>query len=189
MITDTDQELTAPLSVLRYVQRLVEPLSDATRDDYFTDLDCCSLLAVPILSRGGLRAVLLLENRLIRAAFTTERLDTVTLIAGQLAVSLDNTQLYAELTTSRTRIVTAADQTRRRIERDLHDGAQQELVTLVLQARAAQALVPTDAVELAAQLDDLATRASSALDELRELARGIHPATLTEGGLPAAYAR
>src|SRR6202007_1058721 len=56
----------------------------------------CSLLTVPVLSRGALRAVLLLENRLIRAAFTTGRLDAVQLIAGQLAVSLDNAQLYAE---------------------------------------------------------------------------------------------
>ena len=77
-------------------------MADATRDDrfardpYFADLDCCSLLALPILSRGTLRAVLLLENRLIRGAFTTERLDAVKLIAGQLAVSLDNAQLYAE---------------------------------------------------------------------------------------------
>ena len=75
-----------PMSVLRYVQRTGEPLvvADATRDDrfardpYFADADCCSLLAVPILSRGTLRAVLLLENRLIRGAFTTDRLDAVT---------------------------------------------------------------------------------------------------------------
>ncbi|GAA3049896.1 AAA family ATPase [Pseudonocardia yunnanensis] len=193
-VTGTTEEHLAPLSVLRYVQRTGQPLvvPDATDDDrfardpYLTDRDCCSLLAVPILSRGRLRAVLLLENRLIRAAFTTDRLDAVILIAGQLAVSLDNTQLYAELTTSRARIVTTADKTRRRIERDLHDGAQQELVALALQARAAQTLVPPDADELAAQLHDLATRADSALDELRELARGIHPALLAEGGLPPA---
>ena len=92
------------MSVLRYVQRTREPLvvGDATGDDrfardpYFADITCCSLLAVPILSRGALRAVLLLENRLIRAAFTTGRLDAVNLIAGQLTVSLDNAQLYAE---------------------------------------------------------------------------------------------
>ena len=92
------------MSVLRYVQRTREPLvvGDATGDDrfardpYFAGITCCSLLAVPILSRGALRAVLLLENRLIRAAFTTGRLDAVNLIAGQLAVSLDNAQLYAE---------------------------------------------------------------------------------------------
>jgi signal transduction histidine kinase len=192
-VSGTGHEQAVPLSVLRYVQRTGEPLvvADATRDDrfardpYLADLDCCSLLALPILSRGVLRAVLLLENRLIRAAFTTDRLDAVTLIAGQLAVSLDNTQLYAELTTSRARIVTTADHTRRRIERDLHDGAQQRLVSLALRLRMAQA-APPEPDELAAQLGDLATQATSALDELRELARGIHPAILAEGGLPPA---
>ncbi len=77
-------------------------MADATGDDrfardpYFAGLDRCSLLAVPILSRGLLRAVLLLENRLIRGAFTAGRLDAVQLIAAQLAVSLDNAQLYAD---------------------------------------------------------------------------------------------
>src|SRR5271166_6432021 len=92
-----------PASVLRYVQRTGEPLvvADAAGDDrfardpYFTGAGSCALLAVPVVSRGALRAVLLLENRLIRGAFTTERLDAVKLIAGQLAVSLDNAQLYA----------------------------------------------------------------------------------------------
>jgi signal transduction histidine kinase len=193
-ISGSGQERAVPLSVLRYAQRTGEPLlvADATGDDrfardpYFTDLDCCSLLALPILSRGRPRAVLLLENRLIRGAFTTERLDAVKLIAGQLAVSLDNAQLYAELTTSRARIVAAADQTRRRIERDLHDGAQQRLVSLALRLRTAQAAVPPDADELAAELDELAAEASGALDEFCELARGIHPAILARGGLPPA---
>jgi signal transduction histidine kinase len=97
------QEGAVPMSVLRYVQRTHEPLivPDAARDDrfardtYFADVDCCSLLALPILSRGTLRAVLLLENRLLSGAFTDRRLDAVKLIAGQLAVSLDNAQLYA----------------------------------------------------------------------------------------------
>ena len=100
----TGQERAAPMSVLRYAQRTRKPLvvDDAGRDDrfardpYFAGVDCCSLLAVPILSRGTLRAVLLLENRLLGAAFTAGRLDAVELIAGQLAVSLDNAQLYAE---------------------------------------------------------------------------------------------
>jgi GAF domain-containing protein len=102
--SDGGREGAVPMSVLRYVQRTGEPLvaDDATRDDRFSrdpcfaDAGCCSLLAVPILSRGVLRAVLLLENRLIRAAFTTGRLDAVNLIAAQLTVSLDNAQLYAE---------------------------------------------------------------------------------------------
>jgi signal transduction histidine kinase len=143
-------------------------------------------LAVPILGRGTLRAVLLLENRLLRGAFTTDRLDAVTLIAGQLAVSLDNAQLYTELTASRARIVAAADHARRRIERDLHDGAQQRLVSFALRLRAAQARLPPESGELTAQLDSLVGETISVLDELRELARGIHPAVLAEGGLAPA---
>jgi signal transduction histidine kinase len=102
--TGTGAERAVPMSVLRYLQRTREPLvvADATSDDrfardaYFADIDACSLLAVPIVSRGTLQALLVLENRLIRDAFTTERLDVVKLIAGQLAVSLDNAQLYAD---------------------------------------------------------------------------------------------
>ncbi|MBN1171469.1 MAG: diguanylate cyclase, partial [Micromonosporaceae bacterium] len=94
-----------PLSAFRYAERTREPLiiDDATgderfrRDPYFADLDCCSLLVIPILTRGSPRAMLLLENRLSRAAFTPARLDGVMLIAGQLAVSLDNALLYASL--------------------------------------------------------------------------------------------
>jgi len=109
-------------------------------------------------------------------------LPAVKLIAAQLRVSLDNAQLYAELTESRARIVAAADQTCRRIERDLHDGAQQRLANLVLQARMAQEAVPGTG-ELAARLDALAAEATTAMAELRDLARGIHPAVLAEGGL------
>src|SRR5208282_4143377 len=91
--------------------------------------------------------------------------------------------LYAELTTSRARIVAAADQARRRIERDLHDGAQQRLVSLALQLRAAQAAVPPELGELGADLSRAAAEATGALEEVREIARGIHPAVLAEGGL------
>jgi signal transduction histidine kinase/predicted ATPase len=103
-VSGTGYERAVPVSVLRYVRRTREPLvvADAARDDrfsrdpYFAGVDSCSLLAVPILSRGTLRAVLLLENRVLGGAFTARRLDAVKLIAGQLAVSLDNAQLYAE---------------------------------------------------------------------------------------------
>ena len=187
----TGHERAVPMSVLRYAQRTREPLvvADAVgdarfaRDPYFADAGCCSLLALPILSRGTLRAVLVLENRLIRGAFTAERLDAVQLIAGQLAVSVDNAQLYAELTTSRARIVAAADLARRRIERDLHDGAQQRLVSLALLLRAARAAVPPDLGGLGADLDRAAAEATGALEEVREIARGLHPAVLAEGGL------
>jgi len=189
-VSGTGHETAVPMSVLRYAQRTGEPLvaGDATQDDrfardpYFADADCCSLLALPV-SRGRLRAMLVLENRLLRGAFTTERLDAVKLIAGQLAVSLNNAQLYAELSQPRARIVATADQTRLRIERDLHDDAQQQLVTFALQLRAAQAAAPPEAGELARQVGDVAAGLASALEELREIAHGIHPAILADGGL------
>jgi signal transduction histidine kinase len=88
-----------------------------------------------------------------------------------------------ELAASRTRIVAAGDQARRRIERDLHDGTQQRLVSLVLDLRAAEAAVPPELPGLRAQLAGVADGLAGALDELRELSRGIHPAILSEGGL------
>jgi signal transduction histidine kinase len=353
-----------PMSVLRYLRRIREPLivSDAvtddrfTRDPYFDGAGCCSLLAMPVTGHGVLQAVLLLENRLIRGAFTAARLDAVALIAGQLAVSLRNVQLYAEygriadeqaalhrvatlvargappqevftavaeetgrlldadnsvlvrydepaqtlvivgahlrsdaapptplggslplggynvttlvyetgrpgridyerdsvsghtghvaanvwgfrssvgvpviiegrpwgclvvaqgrhqllpadtesrlaaftklvataianaeasaeVAASRARVVAAADQARRNIERDLHDGAQQRLVSLGLLLRQAQAAVPPELRALGAELEQAVTAANSTLDEVRELARGVHPAVLTSGGL------
>jgi signal transduction histidine kinase len=98
-----------------------------------------------------------------------------------MATSLEHSR--AELAASRARIVTAADQARRRIERDLHDGIQQRLVSLGLNVRAVQADLPAELPELRAELDRLATGLGSAVDELRELSRGIHPAILSEGGL------
>jgi signal transduction histidine kinase len=100
-----------------------------------------------------------------------------------VATAIANTQVREELTASRARIAAAADQTRRQIERDLHDGAQQRLVSLGLQLHAAQAAVPPEADELAAELDGIAAGLDEALEELRELSRGIHPAILAEGGL------
>ena len=90
-----------------------------------------------------------------------------------------------EVRTSRTRIVAAADDARRRLERNLHDGAQQRLVVLLLSLRAAKTRAAGDA-EQEQLLDDLIDELSAALQELRELARGIHPVALTKRGLPAA---
>jgi signal transduction histidine kinase len=92
----------------------------------------------------------------------------------------------AELAASRARIVTAADQTRRRFERDLHDGVQQRLVSLLLAERAAQEVVPPERSELQARLSEMTEGLEGALKELQEIARGIHPAILTDGGLARA---
>jgi diguanylate cyclase (GGDEF)-like protein len=94
-----------PLSALRYVERTRAPLvvDDAklddrfARDPYFADIERCSLLVLPVQSQGAMRAMLMLKNRLSRGVFSRARLDLVTLVASQLAVSLDNARLYASL--------------------------------------------------------------------------------------------
>ncbi|HEV2934341.1 MAG TPA: GAF domain-containing sensor histidine kinase [Streptosporangiaceae bacterium] len=103
--------------------------------------------------------------------------------AELVATAIANADAKAQLQESRARIATSADETRRRIERDLHDGAQQRLVSLALQLRAAQAAVPPELGEISAELDRVTTGLTDALDELREYARGIHPALLTDHGL------
>jgi len=103
---------------------------------------------------------------------------------NSMAESLQHSR--TELASSRTRIVAAGDQARRRIERDLHDGIQQRLVSLVLDLRTAEDAVPGELSALRGQLADIADSLTGALNDLRELSRGIHPAILSEGGLTPA---
>jgi len=100
-----------------------------------------------------------------------------------VATAIANAESRAELTASRARIVAASDEARRRIERDLHDGAQQRLVSLVLELRAAEERAPSDPAELKGDVSRMAGELESVLDDLREMSRGIHPAILAEGGL------
>jgi signal transduction histidine kinase len=88
-----------------------------------------------------------------------------------------------ELRMSRVRIVSAADEMRRQIERDLHDSVQQRIVTLALALRTALAEVPAEQTDLHDQLSRVADGLTETLDEVRELSRGIHPAILASGGL------
>jgi PAS domain S-box-containing protein len=103
--------------------------------------------------------------------------------AELLGTAIANADSRAELAASRARIIAAGDDARRRIERDLHDGAQQRLITLTVALRRADAKLPTGADELRADLTGVAEGLTTAMDELRELSRGIHPSILTEGGL------
>ena len=102
---------------------------------------------------------------------------------GYLRDITDRRQFETELRASRARIVAAGDTARRRLERDLHDGAQQRLVELALDLRMARARIDADPDEARDLLDSALDDLDKATSELRELARGIHPAALTEGGL------
>jgi signal transduction histidine kinase len=99
------------------------------------------------------------------------------------ATALANAEAQAALTASRARMVAAADQERRRVERDLHDGAQQRLVSMALRLRAEQAALPPEAGEVAGRLDAAVEAAVSLQEELREISHGLYPAILADSGL------
>jgi signal transduction histidine kinase len=140
-------------------------------------------VGVPISVQGPLWGVMIVASRreMSLPAGTEARLAGFTEL---VATAIANAEARAALIASRARIVAAADAARRRIERDLHDGAQQRLVSLALHLRSTvKAAVPPEAEEVGAQLDGIAGELGGVLDELRELARGLHPVALTDGGL------
>ncbi|MCW2762061.1 MAG: histidine kinase, partial [Marmoricola sp.] len=141
-----------------------------------------SAVGVPISVEGRLWGVLVVGSRVEPLPADTEA--QLTSFSELVATALANAAARAALTASRARIVAAADTTRRRIERDLHDGAQQRLVSLALRIRGTvQSSPPPEAGELTAQMELVAEGLTEVLDQLREIARGIHPSALAEGGL------
>jgi signal transduction histidine kinase len=100
-----------------------------------------------------------------------------------LGTAIANAESRAKLTAARARLVAASDETRRRIERDLHDGAQQRLVSLGLELRTAEAAVPDGRNVLRDRIATTATGLSGVLEDLQEISRGLHPAILSKGGL------
>lgn len=100
-----------------------------------------------------------------------------------VATAVANAESRSALAASRARVVAAADETRRRIERDLHDGIQQRLVSLGLELRLAQSEVAAVAPASGRELSRVVEELNEAIDDLREISRGIHPAVLSEGGL------
>jgi signal transduction histidine kinase len=148
-------------------------------------------LATAVCGEGGRRyGMLQLSDKQDDADFT--ELDEVwirelaTLTAGTLDALRASAESRADLISSRARVVAAADETRRRIQRDLHDGAQQRLVSLALAVRTAEANVPPEMGEVRAELSSIASELAAAAEDLQEISRGIHPAILSRGGLAPA---
>jgi len=138
-------------------------------------------VGVPVSVEGRLWGVMIVASRTGPLPHGTEaRLAGFTELAG---TAIANAAAQIALTASRARIVATADATRRRFERNLHDGAQQRLVSLALDLREAQADAPPRTGE---QLNRLAAGLDDVLQDLREIASGLHPAILAEGGLPPA---
>uniref|UniRef100_UPI003F9B47EE GAF domain-containing sensor histidine kinase n=1 Tax=Mycobacterium sp. TaxID=1785 RepID=UPI003F9B47EE len=107
--------------------------------------------------------------------------------AELVATAIAAATTRAELIASRARIVAAADDARRRLERDIHDGAQQRLVSLGLKLRLTEDSVPSERDDLKSMLSEAVSGLTDVFQELQELSRGIHPAILSTGGLPAAF--
>jgi signal transduction histidine kinase len=187
MAVGTRWRLEPPLALGAVLQTGRSARLDDYRDvhgdfaDVIRRMDIRSSVATPIVVDGRLWGAIGVGTR--RARFPADTEQRLADFTALVATAIGNAEAHAELTASRARIVATADETRRRIERDLHDGAQQQLVSLALRLRAARASVPPELHGLAAELERVAADLTSALDELREMARGIHPAILSEGGL------
>jgi GAF domain-containing protein len=144
-----------------------------------------SAAGTPIIVQGGLWGVMAATTRGEQPLppDTEARLASFTEL---VATAIANAEGRTALDASRARIVAAADESRRRIERDLHDGTQQQLVSLMLELRTAEAAEPAEAAALRAQLARTADGLRGVLEELQEISRGIHPAILSRGGLEPA---
>lgn len=176
-------------TVAGHVQRTGEPAWWSSYDDaggvvsdWAREHGVHSWVGSPIIVEGRLWGVLsaFYGSAAPHPADTEERLSAFTEL---VAMAIANTESRAQLAASRARVVAAADETRRRIERDLHDGIQQRLISLALELRAAEARVLPEQRSLAEQCSRIAQGFADVVEELREISRGLHPAILERGGL------
>ncbi len=141
--------------------------------------------AAPIFTDRGLWGAVIVSTR--QADPLPQGIETrIAEFCELLATAIANVEARTALAASRARIVAATDAARRRFERDLHDGAQQRLVSFALQLRDAEASTPPELEDVRARIGRVAEGLGDVVDDLRELSRGIHPAILSEGGLTAA---
>jgi signal transduction histidine kinase len=155
------------------------PIAVFVREELGVDASVAS----PIVVEGRLWGVLFLHARQTRQPFPHDAESRLTGFTELVATAIANAESRSELAASRRRIVAASDQARRRIERDLHDGTQQRLISLALAARTAEADAAAGRGDPATHLSRITAGLADAVTELQELARGIHPAALSERGL------
>lgn len=138
-----------------------------------------------LVGDGRRLGVLVHDRALLEHPRVLEAAETVaTLVLANSRLAAERQESLAEVRASRARIVAAGDEARRQVERDLHDGAQQRLLTAALVARLLEDRAPS---ELRGDLGALSSELLAAVEELRQLAQGLYPSTLVEGGLPAAF--
>ncbi|WP_330186159.1 DUF4118 domain-containing protein [Dactylosporangium sp. AC04546] len=169
-------EASAPARMESY-EHLVGPNAEIARRAGIR-----SSVGVPVVVEGrvwGVAVVVSTEPEPLPPDTEARMADFTELVATAIA----NAESHAELSASRVRIIAAGDQARRRIERDLHDGAQQQLVALCLRLRMIEASLPVGLDPVRAELSQVVDTVTSIFQDLQELSRGIHPAVLSKGGL------
>ena len=173
-------ETGCPARIDNYADSASGPLSTAVREAGIR-----SAVGTPIIVEGRLWGELGVASTLEEPLppDTEARLASFTEL---VATAIANAQSRAELMASRARIIAAADDTRRRIQRDLHDGTQQQLVSLMLDLRQVQEAVPPQLGELESGLARITGRLEGVFNQVREISHGIHPAILSDGGLTPA---
>jgi len=184
-----------PLGGNNLVTRVAQTHSSARDDDYPHASGPMGMEGRSRGTRSGVATPVTVDDRLWGAMIAGTSADVLLPVDTEarlasftelLAMAIANADSRAELAASRARIVAAADKTRRQIERDLHDGVQQRLVSLALELRAAQVEAATQPVAVDQLLSRLADGLTEVQTELREIARGIHPAILADRGLDSA---
>jgi PAS domain S-box-containing protein len=142
-------------------------------------------LAAPIIVRGRLWGVLAASATAANRPLPDAEL-RLAAFAELAGTAVANTEARSELSASRARILAAGDEARRRIERDLHDGTQQQLVSLGLELQRLRATLPSELQDSQAALDRIDEALDRVLDDVREISRGVHPAILSQWGLERA---
>ena len=171
------------------IGRVFKTGSPARFDDWAESDDAAfrvgyrSSAAAPIVVGGALWGAVTIASEHPLPRDSETRLGA---FAELVSLAVASAQARADLIASRARLVTAGDEQRRRLERNLHDGAQQHLVAVALKLRVARAQLETKPELTATVLDDAMQELATGLEELREIARGLHPAILTENGLAPA---
>jgi signal transduction histidine kinase len=155
------------------------------RSPLVEDVGVRSAVGAPIVVAGAVWGALIV-GALAPSTWASDAESRIGEFTELAATAVSNIQAQAELAASRARIITAADQARRRFERDLHDGVQQRLVSLGLGVRNAKMMIPPELQEAREQLALVGKELDSSVSDVRDLARGIHPAILSNGGLAPA---
>jgi len=185
----------SPLGGDNLTSRIARTSASSRMANYRDDGSEITRTALSVGTRGSAGAPILVDDSLWGAIIVQSKVgrplpgdmeNRLSQFTELVALAIASSDARSELTASRARIVVAADATRRQIERDLHDGAQQRLVSLGLDLRATESALPADQADMRARIAGAVRGLQEVVEGIQEISRGIHPAIVSRGGLGAA---